>query len=72
MLSFVIGKEIDPKDDRSAAKYKIGLTDIIKDKILLQGVDISRLDQYFNLFVKKGELMHDSSRIRIAQYQNHH
>jgi mismatch-specific thymine-DNA glycosylase len=55
LLSFVIGKEIDPKDDRSAAKYKIGLTDIIKDKILLQGVDISRLDQYFNLFVKKVE-----------------
>ena len=55
LLSTVIDKEIDPKDDKSIAEYKIGLTDIIKDKILLQGIDISQLDEYFNLFVKKVE-----------------
>ena len=47
LLSYVIGKKLTPNEDVTLLQYKIGLTDIIKDKILLNGVEPNKIDQYF-------------------------
>ena len=53
LLSILIGKKLTPYNDTEIVKYSIGLTDIIKDKIRLEGVEPDKVDGYYDSFIKK-------------------